>query len=62
MEEQPPGLEVLSRRAQVFPDDTHGFARAANLLLEVGKNEKQSAGVRPSRAWRSRAFATWTWR
>ncbi|MGO8750628.1 MAG: hypothetical protein ACLQNE_32160 [Thermoguttaceae bacterium] len=45
MEEQPPGLEVLSRRAQVFPDDTHGFARAANLLLEVGKNEKQSAGA-----------------
>ena len=33
------------RRAQVFPDDTHGFARAANLLLEVGKNEKQSAGA-----------------
>ncbi|MEI8371590.1 MAG: serine/threonine-protein kinase [Planctomycetota bacterium] len=43
--EQPPGFEVVTRRAQVFPDDSHGIARSTNLLLEVIKNETTSDGA-----------------
>ena len=45
LDEQPPGLEVLARQTKVFPDETHGFARSTNLLLEVNKNETTSPGA-----------------
>jgi serine/threonine protein kinase len=45
VEEQPPRLEVLGRQAKVLPDETHGFARSTNLLLEVSKNETTSPGA-----------------
>ena len=45
MEEQPPGLEVLTRQARVFPNETHGFARSTNLLIEVSKNETTNSGA-----------------
>ena len=45
MDGQPPGFEVLTRRAHVLPDESHGSARAVNLLLEVTKNKMSSPGA-----------------
>ena len=45
LEKQPPGFEVLTRQARVFPNETHGFARSTNLLMEVSKNETTSPGA-----------------
>ena len=36
---------MLARQAKVFPDETHGFARSTNLLLEVSKNETPGPGA-----------------
>ena len=55
VDERPPEFEVLSRRTKVLPDDTHGFARTSNLLLEVNKNEVTAPG-RVTPDWNSRAF------
>ena len=37
LDEQPPDFEVLARRTKVLPDESHGSASCANLLLEVSR-------------------------
>ncbi len=46
LEGQPADLEVLNRRVQVFPGKAHGFARTANLVLEVSDNGTTGPGAR----------------
>jgi hypothetical protein len=35
LDEQPGDFEIVTRRTNVFPDETHGSARSNNLLLEA---------------------------
>ena len=45
LELQPSNFQVLARQARVFPDESHGAARSANLFMEVTKNSMSSPGA-----------------
>ena len=45
LELQPSNFHVLARQAKVFPDESHGSARSANLFMEVTKNSMSSPGA-----------------